>query len=118
MPDKRFWVFASLVAIGVAGCIIVDVPEQVSLLSTGEAFVISGTAALENVEGQPCLVWVADNGFTYHLFQHPALENETFDRITTPGVRSRLELATRSDLEVSCLIGTIVEVQDVLEIVD
>ena len=107
-----------MVVVGLVGCVTVDIPEEVSLLSTGEAFVISGTAALENVEGQPCLVWVADNGLTYHLFQHPALENATFDRVTTPGVRSRLELATRNDLDVNCLIGTIVEVQDVLEIVD
>ena len=52
------------------------------------------------------------------MFQSPALDNESFDRITTPGVTSRLEIATRDDLEVACLIGTVVEVQDVLEIVE
>ena len=118
MVCKRLLVVVIFVTIGVAGCVNVDVPEEVTLLPVGTPFVISGTAALEDVEGGPCLVWVADNGFVYHLFQDPSLENETFDRITTPGVRSRLELAARNDLDVACQIGTIVEVQDVLEIVD
>ena len=118
MPDKRFWVFVFLVTFGVAGCVTVDIPEQVTLFPTGRPFVISGTAAVEYVDGEPCEVWVGDNGVTYHLFQDPRLDNETFDRITAPAVRSRLEIAGRSDLEVICQIGTIVEVQDVLEIAE
>jgi hypothetical protein len=99
-----------------SGCTInLSAPE--SLLPIGSAFVISGTASLADNNG-PCLVWIAENGVTYHLFQSSTVENETFDRIATPGVTSRLLLAKRSDLEVNCLMGTIVEVQDVLEIVE
>ena len=92
-----------------------SVPE--GLFSSGSPFVISGTATLADNNG-PCLLWIGENGVTYHLFQGLTVENETFDRITTPGVTSRLLLAHRTDLEVSCQIGTIVEVQDVLEIVE
>ncbi len=88
-----------------------------SLFVRGEPFVVSGTAAVVDEAG-PCLVWFADNGVTYHLFQAPRVDNEDFDRATTPGVRSRLEIATRNDLFIDCEVGTIVEVQRVLEIVD
>ena len=119
MHERRLHVgmLTLLATIGVVGCITIDIPEQVSLLSTGTSFVVSGTAALEDTDGL-CLVWIGDNGIVYHLFQNPRVDNETFDRITTPGVTSRLEIATRTDLELACQIGTIVEVQDVLDIED
>ena len=98
-----------------AGCIDLTIPGQNTLFVKGESFVLSGTAAVIDNDG-PCLVWLGTNGITYHLFQGIDLDNEDFDRVTTPGVTSRLELATREDLEVSCQIGTIVEVQGVLEI--
>ncbi|UCD28645.1 MAG: hypothetical protein JSV03_16440 [Planctomycetota bacterium] len=99
-----------------SGCSVnLSVPE--GLLTTGSPFVISGTSTLVDNNG-PCLIWIGENGVTYHLFQGLTVENETFDRITTPGVTSRLLLAERSDLDVICLMGTIVEVQDVLEIVE
>ncbi len=88
-----------------------------SLFSEGSAFVISGTADTATVDDQPCNIWLGENGVLYHLFQTPQVDNGDFDRITTPGVTSRLEIATRSDLVVDCKIGTIVDVQDVLEIV-
>ncbi len=88
-----------------------------SLFSTGASFVVSGTADTIASEGGACLVWLGDNGVTYHLFQTSRIENEDFDRITTPGVSSRLEIAPRTDLVVDCQMGTIVEVQDILEIV-
>lgn len=117
MFGKRARTWTLLFTIAAGGCITVDIPEEVSLLSAGSPFVVSGTAALIDNEG-PCLVWIGENGITYHLFQDPLVDNETFDRITTPGVTSRLEIATRTDLELACQIGTIVEVQDVLEIVE
>ncbi|MDD5171021.1 MAG: hypothetical protein PHN75_19550 [Syntrophales bacterium] len=99
-----------------SGCSVnLSIPE--GLLSSGSPFVISGTATLADNNG-PCLIWIGENGIIYHLFQGLSVENETFDRITTPGVTSRLLLAERTDLEVTCLMGTIVEVQDVLEIVE
>jgi hypothetical protein len=87
-----------------------------SLFPGGTAFVISGTADVIDQDGLPCLVWVGDNGVTYHLFQHPAVANEDFDIVTTPGVRSRLELAPRSDLVLTCAFGTTAEVTDILGI--
>ncbi|MBU0718763.1 MAG: hypothetical protein KJ749_10980 [Planctomycetes bacterium] len=101
----------------IVGCISVELPAELSLTAQGVSFVVSGTAAVVDSEG-PCLVWMGENGRTYHLFQSPGLDNESFDRVTTPGVTSRLEIATRDDLEVACMIGTVVEVQDVLEIVE
>jgi hypothetical protein len=78
---------------------------------------MKGTMTVIN-RGGPCAIWVGDNGVQYHLFQDPLLENELYDRVTTPGTVSRLVLATRADLEVVCQIGTIVQVRDVLEVED
>lgn len=88
-----------------------------SLFVRGEPFVISGTAGVINNNG-PCKVWYGDNGISYHLFQGARVLNEDFDRANVPGVRSRLEIATRNDLTLTCKVGTIVEVQRVLEVVD
>ena len=107
-----------LLTLTAAACITVEFPEQVELFPAGAPFVVKGTADLADVDGEPCLVWLAENGVIYHLFQDLRVGNEDYDRVTTPGVTSRLELATRSDLVVTCQIGTIVEVLDVLEIVE
>ncbi len=88
-----------------------------TLFPTGTTFVVKGTAEVIGSEFGACPVWLGNNGVTYHLFQDPRVSNEDFDEITTPGVTSRLELATRSDLEVDCQVGTIVEVKSVLEVV-
>lgn len=104
------------VAILATGCI--DLAEtQQSLLPTGTPFVVSGVATVINLEG-PCPVWIGDNGVTYHLFQDPLLDSDSFDLVNSSGVRSRLVIATRSDLVVACQAGTIVEVQEVLEILE
>jgi hypothetical protein len=79
--------------------------------------VVSGTATIID-NGGPCRAWVGDNGITYHLFQDPLLDNNLFDRIIEPGTVSRLVLAERSDLQLTCATGVKVEVQDVLEIVE
>lgn len=88
-----------------------------TLVSTGTPFVVRGTAAVVDIEGA-CLIWIGENGVTYHLFQDPRVDNETFDRIITPGVTSRLQIAIRTDLVTICQIGTIAEVRNVLEIVE
>lgn len=106
-----------MMVLGLAACIDVAIPGEGSLFVTGEPFVLGGTAAIVDCDG-PRLVWYGDNGITYHLFQGTRLTNDEFDRVTTAGVSSRLEIATRQDLVVSCQIGTIVEVQRVLEIVE
>jgi len=106
-----------LMTILVGSACTVNLSPGDNLFATGTSFVVSGTAALIDGEG-PCLVWIGDNGATYHLFQGVGLANESFDRVTTPGTRSRLQLATRSDLTLDCHVGTIAEVQDVLEIVE
>ncbi len=100
-----------LLTLGLIGCI----SGGGSLISVGSPFVVKGTATVLQGDG-PCPAWIGDNGVTYHLFQDPLLENEIFDRISEPGTTSRLVLVTRSDLVLSCAVGTIVEVQEVLEI--
>ena len=88
-----------------------------TLFSSGSPFILSGTAQEVGTSQGPCLIWLGENGIAYHLFQTSGINNGEFDTITTPGTTSRLEIATRSDLEVACQIGTIVEVQEILEIV-
>ncbi len=96
----------------VAGCL-----DLSNALPVGTPFVARGTTVVIEVAGEPCRVWIAENGVTYHLFQDPLLSNEVFDQIMTPGTTARLVLTTRADLAVSCQVGTIVEVQESLEIV-
>jgi hypothetical protein len=91
--------------------------ETPDLFVRGEPYILSGTAAVID-RGGPCPVWLGENGTTYHLFQGGRVANEDFDRVRTPGVTSRLEIATRSDLYVDCQVGTIVEVERILEIVE
>jgi len=95
----------------------VDVPIDFTLLNGDAQFVVRGTAVVVESSG-PCPAWIAENGVTYHLFQSPGLDNETFDRVTAPGTTSRLVLATRGDLELACQVGTIAQIMDVLEIVE
>ena len=117
MTTRTLRTCAFLPVVYLAGCIDLALNAPDTLLPIGTAFVVKGTTAVID-NGGPCLDWNAENGVTYHLFQDPRVENETFDRVTTPGVTSRLEIAIRNDLEIVCQIGPIVEVQDVLEIVD
>jgi len=101
----------------VSGCSIdFDVLPD-AFVTAGSPFVVRGTATVVDNEG-PCLAWIGENGVTYHLFQDPRVDNETFDRVTTPGVTSRLQIAVRTDLMLACRIGTIVEVRNVLEVVE
>lgn len=97
------------------GCFTINAPD--TLIPTGGPFVLSGTTEVIDVDG-PCLVWRGDNGVIYHLFQQVNLEIDLFDQITTPGVTSRLELAERTDLDVSCRVGPTVEVRDALEVIE
>ena len=117
MRTKKPSLFVLLGLFGAMGCTInLDLGTE-ALFPEGSAFVISGTADVANVDGSPCNVWLGDNGVVYHLFQTPQVDNGEFDQVTTPGVSSRLLLATRSDLVVDCRVGTIVDVEDILEIV-
>jgi hypothetical protein len=84
-----------------------------TLLPVGTSFVVQGTMTLANGN---CLTWVGDNGINYHLYQDPLLDSATFDRVTAPGAVSRLVIATRSDLDYPCGTGTVVEVQQVLQV--
>lgn len=99
------------------GCINIQIPGQGTLFVSGESFVLRGTTAVIDADG-PCRVWIGENGVTYHLFQSVQLSNEDYDRVVLPGTTSRLQLATRSDLTVDCSVGTIVEVERVLEVED
>jgi hypothetical protein len=102
-------------ALALAGCIDISIPVAPTLFPTGTSFVLKGTATIIDNDG-PCLVWEGENGIIYHLFQDRRVSNEDFDLVSTPGTTSRLVLATRSDLVVTCQVGTIVEVQDILEV--
>lgn len=108
--------FALLAAMG--GCTFnLDLGAD-SLFPAGTSFVMKGTT--ENVPSPQgaCNIWRGENGVVYHLFQGVRVDNDDYDRVTTPGVTSRLEIATRTDLVVDCQQGTIVEVRQVLEIVE
>ncbi|MCP4591320.1 MAG: hypothetical protein GY842_11270 [bacterium] len=117
MNKSRILSACCLLALVGGGCVDLDVNIPDNLLAVGTPFVISGTAEVIDRHG-PCLIWIGENGVSYHLFQDPLLDSGVFDTITTPGTTSRLELAERNDLEVSCQVGPIMEVQDVLEIVE
>ena len=104
-----------MILVGSAACFTINAPD--TLIPTGGSFVLGGTSEVIDVDG-PCLVWRGENGVIYHLFQYVNLESELFDQVTTPGVTSRLELAERTDLDVSCEIGPTVEVRDVLEVIE
>ncbi|MHC4697185.1 MAG: hypothetical protein ACYTFA_10615 [Planctomycetota bacterium] len=117
MTRLRVTALATVLTIGLPGCIEINLPEEIDLFAAGPPFVVRGTAVLLDNDG-PCLAWVGENGVTYHLFQGRRLSNEEFDRVSTPGVTSRLVLSTRKDLKLDCRTGTIVDVDEVLEIVD
>lgn len=110
----RWLLWTGVVSAVLAGCVF---PGQDTLFVRGEPFVIKGTAALADENG-PCIVWHGQNGVAYQLFQGPSVPNEDYDRVVTPGVSSRLVIAKRTDLVTVCEVGTIVEVQRILEIVE
>jgi len=117
---KRRVVLLSLIVallLAPAACSINAQLPPHNFITTGSSFVVKGTATILDNNG-PCPAWIGDNGITYHLFQTPTVDNALFDHITTPGVTSRLQLATRDDLQVACRVGTIVEVLNVLEAVN
>lgn len=88
-----------------------------SLLPVGTPFVVRGTMTVSG-QGGACLVWEAENGQSYFLYQDSLLDNNVFDRVTTPGVTSRLVGATRSDLPSACTVDAVLQVTEVLEIVE
>lgn len=102
--------------IACVGCIEINLPEEGGLFSGGTTFVANGTA--ESIENNAsCLVWRADDGRAFVLFQNSRVANADFDTVTTPGVRARLELKIRSDIGEHCRADAIVaEVQKVLSI--
>jgi hypothetical protein len=113
MRFRRFVIAAMLLGILVPSCTIA-LPNP---LTAGASFIVKGTFEVRQEFGRgDCPVWVADTGILYHLFQGTGIANADFDRITTPGVTSRLRIASRSDLVVACQIGTSVVVDEVLQI--
>jgi hypothetical protein len=93
------------------GCINLNRSE---LLPVGTPFVVQGTMTVSDGD---CLVWQANNGESFYLYQDPLLDNNLFDQVNTSGVTSRLVIVTRSDLTAPCKTDKIVQVQEVLEIV-
>jgi hypothetical protein len=97
------------------GCSSFEVPGNEQLFPRGAPFVVKGTAGLV-FSNRPCPVWYGDNGVSYHLFQGQRVDNDEFDLVVTPGVRSRLEIAVRTDIFLDCQVGVIAEVENILEI--
>ncbi|MGE3182167.1 MAG: hypothetical protein AB7N71_11085 [Phycisphaerae bacterium] len=123
IPNIRFAALVRVTVVGFLGTMTISGCGDLSAATDsffvrGEPFVISGTFAIVDNGNGPCPVWFGDNGATYHLFQAARVTNADFDAATTPGARSRLEIAPRNDLFLACEVGTIVEVQRVLEVVD
>lgn len=109
---KALVVCAGLIAWATGtGCLDVN---TAGLLTVGTPFVVRGTMT---VEQGSCLVWQAENGQSFYLYQDPLLDNDLFNQITTPGATSRLVVVTRTDLAAPCATDAIVQVQEVLEIV-
>ena len=109
-------VTAVVMTFGAAGCFEINLPQEGVL---GDySFVVKGEAiALEN--NGACIIWQADDGRIFALYQIPRIPNATFDAVATVGQRSRLELRTRTSLAVGCREQAVsVEVHSVLEIVE
>ena len=115
MRDPRILLTILVGASICAGCTI-DLPDEGLLGRDSVTFVTKGEAESVEENGS-CLVWLADDGRTFVLVQNARVKNEDFDALTTPGVRSRLELKTRPELGRPCRIGaTVAEVTKVLEV--
>ena len=99
-------------SLGWYGCI--DLGTS-GLLPVGTSFVVRGTMTVP--EGDGCPVWAGENGQNYYLYQGTLLDNALFDRISTPGVTSRLVISTRGDLTSPCKVDQVAQVTEVLEIV-
>jgi len=108
-----------VLAVGVAivGCTVAVPSIEIPKILPDDPFAISGVA-VDSGSRSSCLEWAADSGIVYHLFQTTALDNETFDSLIVPGTRSRLVLAARSDLQVSCGVGDAVDVLEVIRFED
>ncbi len=117
MTRTRLIAWLAAIWLGTGACTVNIPGNNTTLFATGESYIVKGTATVVDDNG-PCPVWIGQNGITYQLFQGGRLENADFDRITTQGVTSRLEIVTRSDIAVACQAGQVVEVQRVLEIVE
>ncbi|HVP10415.1 MAG TPA: hypothetical protein VMV94_04410 [Phycisphaerae bacterium] len=108
----RVGAFILLLAVSLAGC---GTPFT-DLLTRGSAFITQGTAQTRDAFAfGPCLAWVDTTGAVYQLFQGENVSNADFDRVTTPGVTSRLKLTVRTDLIVGCRVGTTAVVDEVLQ---
>ena len=118
--NARQWleilILSPLIACG--GCIEINLPEGGGLLGGGTTFVANGIA--ESIENNgSCLVWRADDGRAFVLFQSSRVASADFDTVTTLGVRARLELTIRSDIGEHCRADAIVaEVQKILSVED
>jgi len=102
-----------------SGCGPIEIPlgtgGGISLLPPS-AFVIRGRMTAPD-DPDACPQFEAETGVSYSLSQSPELDNDLFDAVTTPGTVSRIAVQVRDDLDVRCRGGTIVEVQDVLELI-
>jgi hypothetical protein len=113
--NKALFKSTAIAALSLNGCISLDLDIPDLLPTLGSSFVVKGEAGVLDGD-EACLAWFGDNGVTYHLFQDPDIPNKDFDEIIRPGTRSRLQLVPRDDLILTCAVGSIVDVSEILEI--
>jgi hypothetical protein len=88
-----------------AGCINVNVPEQLFKYPAGTTFVIDGQALEPEGQFGGCLVWQANQGDYFVLSQDANLSDADFDAVMRPQTVSRLLLKARTDLGLACKEG-------------
>lgn len=79
-------------------------------------YIVGGVMEVD-AETRPCSLFREDSGVTYLLFQGTRMTNEDFDTLFQDGAWVRLEINRRNGLLTNCGGGTIVEVQEVLELI-
>jgi ElaB/YqjD/DUF883 family membrane-anchored ribosome-binding protein len=111
---RRLFYLGSANLLLVCSCISIELPGQVTFLGTGSVVLKGHMSASADAS---CLLWVAENGSQFVLYQDARIPNDDFDAIIVPGTNSRLELTGRPDLGEPCVAGAEnAEVVQILEI--
>jgi hypothetical protein len=113
MIHRRVLGLCSAVALVSGGC---GLDTGGGIFGGSGAFIIRGTMTVADGDG-PCLVFQAEDGYSYHLRQATGLPSVDFDALTEVGAISRLEVRLAEDLPVACGSATVVEVEALLELI-
>ncbi|MCZ6651447.1 MAG: hypothetical protein O7D91_00240 [Planctomycetota bacterium] len=114
LETRRLFYFGFANLLLVCSCISIELPGQVTFLGTGSVVLKGQMSASAD---SSCLLWVAENGSQFVLFQDARIPNDDFDAVIVPGTNSRLELTGRPDLGEPCVVDAEnAEVIQILEI--